>query len=301
MADEPLYVEPSVLQQAKNMAARRLVHDPRNAAVLRSFAESCRKLGELDEAAAAYTRLVNIEPDDADASYLTAGLGRHDWPAGRSGVRAAPFVLVRDFLPAEFHDALLDFVSTDREAFAPALLAGKKGPGRYDPGYRDSLDFTGRFEYSARFRSFLEPVVHRTLGSFSLNGVSLARIEMNLRAYRDGHFFKVHMDVPAAGASSAEGAALRGRLISFVYFFHRTPRPFTGGELLLFDTDFDTHRWHRSRFTKITPQDNAIVLFTSSAYHCVVPVRCPTADFADSRFVVNGFVHRQSSSVADAE
>jgi Rps23 Pro-64 3,4-dihydroxylase Tpa1-like proline 4-hydroxylase len=91
------------------------------------------------------------------------------------------------------------------------------------------------------------------------------------------------------------------RMINYVYYFHKTPRPYTGGELLLFDSDTEVKdSWTRSRFTCVAPEDNSVVFFPPNFYHSVAPIRCPTQDFADSRFVINGHYHKSEPAAAQA-
>ena len=114
----------------------------------------------------------------------------------------------------------------------------------------------------------------------------IAGYEVQVRAYRDGHFFKVHRDVDP----NFPGAH---RMINFVYYFHKQPKPYTGGDLLLFDTDIENNRFTTSAFTLVQPEDNSLVFFPSACYHSVVPVGCPSKEFADSRFVINGHVGKR--------
>jgi Rps23 Pro-64 3,4-dihydroxylase Tpa1-like proline 4-hydroxylase len=83
------------------------------------------------------------------------------------------------------------------------------------------------------------------------------------------------------------------RVINFVYYFHRVPRPYTGGELLLFDSDVEADTYTRARFTRVVTEDNTIIFFPSPYYHSVLPVECPSKDFSDSRFAINGHVFRR--------
>jgi Rps23 Pro-64 3,4-dihydroxylase Tpa1-like proline 4-hydroxylase len=76
--------------------------------------------------------------------------------------------------------------------------------------------------------------------------------------------------------------------LTFVYFFHREPRRFAGGELRLFDTA-QTERVSAKveHFKLIYPLQNQVVFFPSSYVHEILPVICPSREFADSRFTVN--------------
>src|SRR5262249_13352080 len=116
----------------------------------------------------------------------------------------------------------------------------------------------------------------------------IERLEVKLRAYLDGHFFRLHMDCPQRTPENVN------RRVSFVYFFHKQPRAYTGGDLLLFNTDVENDRFTTSAFTRVQPEDNCIVFFPSAYYHSVVPVSCPSKEYANSRFVINGHVSRRA-------
>jgi len=284
--NEPLFVDPVLLQQAEQLCKKRLQNDPQNRASLRSLAEVYRKLGYLVEAAAAYERLFCLDPHDQEAGYLAAVLGGKDWTTAPTGMRAAPFVLLRDFLPQAFHDGLIPLLISLRDKLAPALL----GDGTYIPEYRETLDFMDKWEGQQRFRDCVKQVLPHLVRRLFLAPFRLKYVEAYLRAYLDGHFFRVHMDAPPNSARA-------DRVLSFVYYFHKLPRPYTGGELLLFDSDIEVDKsFTRARFTCIGPEDNALVVFPSKFYHCVLPVHCPSREFADSRFVINGFVNKQTAA-----
>ena len=113
----------------------------------------------------------------------------------------------------------------------------------------------------------------------------VAPIEAQITASNHGDFFRKHMD-------NSYGVHRR-RVLSYVYYFHRTPRRFAGGELLLYPT------WHEdgrvvfaTKPRTIMPRQNRIVFFPSSALHEIRMVRCPSWELADSRFTVNGWVSR---------
>jgi Rps23 Pro-64 3,4-dihydroxylase Tpa1-like proline 4-hydroxylase len=40
------------------------------------------------------------------------------------------------------------------------------------------------------------------------------------------------------------------------------------------------------------PQQNQIVFFPCSVLHEITPVECPSRAFADSRFTLNGWLHK---------
>ena len=106
-----------------------------------------------------------------------------------------------------------------------------------------------------------------------------------MTAHNDGDFFKVHRD-----SGDQETAA---RELTFVYYFHREPKGYTGGELLLFDPRLvDGGLVKADSFSVIEPRNNSMLFFPSRCDHEVLAVHCPSEKFADSRFTVNGWVRR---------
>jgi Rps23 Pro-64 3,4-dihydroxylase Tpa1-like proline 4-hydroxylase len=77
------------------------------------------------------------------------------------------------------------------------------------------------------------------------------------------------------------------RRISCVYYFHRTPRRYTGGELKLYDTWVTpTGSTGAGTYTTLSPVDNSVVFFPSDAFHEACPVHPETEAFGDSRFAI---------------
>jgi Rps23 Pro-64 3,4-dihydroxylase Tpa1-like proline 4-hydroxylase len=278
---EPLFVNPALLQQAEQLCKQRLRSDPRNRDLLRSLAEVYRKLGKLPEAGIVYEQLFQLDPADQEAGYLQALFGGNTWPAPPEGMRAAPFVLLKDFLPRDFHDALIPLLVASQNRLVPATI----GHDEYTPEGRQTLDFPDDWEGRQRFKDCVREILSRVTPRLHVPPVKLRRIELAVRAYLNGHFYKMHMDTTPKNIHG-------DRVVSFVYFFHRVPRRYEGGELLLFETDVRADKYSQARFSRIVPEDNAIILFPSNFYHSVLPVRCPGGEFADSRFVLNGFVNK---------
>ena len=112
-----------------------------------------------------------------------------------------------------------------------------------------------------------------------------ARTECQLTAHNDGHFYKVHND-----NGSLEAAA---RELTFIYYLHRRPKGFEGGELVVHEREGHYGlKLDLGRSETIEPDDNTIVFFRSARMHEVLPIRCPSRAFADSRFTLNGWVWR---------
>jgi len=124
-------------------------------------------------------------------------------------------------------------------------------------------------------------VLPAVLEQLGMEEFAITRTEVQMTASNDGDFFRPHCD------DAQELVA--ARRITFVYFFHREPRPFEGGELRLHDSLGGRHVSGGS-YQTIVPRQNQIVFFPCSVLHEITPVECPSKAFADSRFTLNGWL-----------
>jgi hypothetical protein len=282
---EPMLVSSALLEKAEQVCRRRLANDPNNRTVLSSLAQICRKQGNLTEAAELYRRLTCLNPEDRQAGYTHAILAGTEVPTGLTGIRPAPFVFMKDFVPRNFHEPMLPFALSVEELLVPAMVGGTP---HYNPNTRESLDLPGRWPVKNFFGDYLREIIPEIARRLHVTPFEIGELEVKLRAYLDGHFFRMHMD------SHSEEETCKYRQVSYVYFFHKTPRAYTGGELLLFDTDVAVNRFTTDSFTRIVPENNSIVFFPSACWHSVVPVSCPSKRFEDCRFVINGHVSKRA-------
>jgi len=101
----------------------------------------------------------------------------------------------------------------------------------------------------------------------------------------DGSYFKAHTD---AGANETYK-----RQFTYVYYFNREPKGFTGGELRIYDDTIRNGKLAATlSFHVIEPRHNSIVFFQAAVMHEVMPVYVPSKQFRDSRFTVNGWIER---------
>lgn len=112
-----------------------------------------------------------------------------------------------------------------------------------------------------------------------------SHFEAQITASNDGEFYKVHSD-------NAHGD-LTTREITFVLYFYREPQRFSGGNLRIYDSRLANGRYvAEPPFKTIVPQQDQIIFFPSALIHEVLPVSCPSGEFADSRFTLNGWMHK---------
>jgi Rps23 Pro-64 3,4-dihydroxylase Tpa1-like proline 4-hydroxylase len=111
----------------------------------------------------------------------------------------------------------------------------------------------------------------------------VGRVEIQLTASGDGDYFRLHHDSDDTST----------RELSFVYFFYAEPRGFSGGELRIYDADvIEGERAPTDRSQMISPRQDVLVVFPSRNEHELLPVRVPSKAFENSRFTVNGWIHR---------
>ncbi|MFA5966783.1 MAG: 2OG-Fe(II) oxygenase [Sphingomonas sp.] len=207
----------------------------------------------------------------SDSAAVTGGLP----PPGL----VVPSLVIDHFLTTSERDALFDWALENEARFVPASLAG----GVVDPTVRSASSLRDLGPLDAVLRERVTAAVPGWVATLRLTPFAIHDIELELAAHNDGAYFRLHSDTYASNMKT------RGdRMLSAVYYFHRTPRAFAGGELRL-------HRLGAEPGDKgqdIAPKDNRMAVFPSWGPHEVLPVTCPSGAFADSRFAVNCWVYR---------
>ena len=243
-----------------------------DAGALRRLGDIRRGNGDFAAAQEAYRRLCTLRPHDAQASWLHAITAGRRLPAPPTGIRAAPFVRRTNFLTSAEGERLLAWAHTQRERFAPAKV-GPSGRRRVDISERCGLaapplackDLDAWFV--PKVRAVL-PTVSAQLGLRSLDDCGIVRQAV---AYLNGDYGRPHRDPPPLVCS---------------YYFHAQPRGFSGGDLLLYDTQVGTSDFDLWAFSRLRPTANSIVFHPGAYMHEVTPVVCGTDRFLDARLSV---------------
>ncbi len=196
-----------------------------------------------------------------------------------------PVVIFDEFLAAEEWRGLVTYTLGRMPDFRATQVIGADGHGYEDQRTRRSrvLYDLGPFQqlFVDRLMTFFPHVLTR-LGQPWFH---VAHVELQLTGTNNGEYFRMHADNGSGEAWS--------RHLTFVYFFHREPRAFAGGELRIYDTGANAdHPVALGPYRVVYPLQNQVVLFPSGCLHEILPVGCPSGDFADSRFTVNGWLHR---------
>ena len=284
-----------LLERAEAALKRTVATDPSDTAALLRLGDVQRGKGRLDEALDSYRRVLSLRPSDRKASWLVAILSGKGVAEGQACARPVPFVHRTDFLPPSRCSELLAFARASREHFKPGFVGIE---GKVDPSSRKALveRRVSAREVQPWFEPRLRDALSEALPRLRMPEPSEYWVEMAMAAYLGGGFFAKHTDNGGRPSDT--------RTLSFAYYFHRQPRRFSGGELLLHDGDGDA-----SAFTRIEPLHNSIVFFPSSALHQIAPVEIDrggsdgdrpqdasqTDGFADARFAIHGWLRTCSA------
>ena len=193
-----------------------------------------------------------------------------------------PHLIVRDLLDTSAVDALLDYACAREADFTPSDVrpTGSKG-GFVDLVRRKSLQLRDLAGFEPLLRALVYDQAGELMKQLRMSAVeTLSSFETQLVAHGDGAFFTRHIDTATGDRRRADV-----RVLSGVYYFHRRPKAFSGGELRLFDLR------DPERFIDIEPTHNTLVLFPSWVLHEVRPISCASHRFADARFSVNCWVY----------
>ena len=194
-----------------------------------------------------------------------------------------PYRVYRSFLDAGKHASLLAWAIENQAKFEPTKL-GQGTDARHDPATRISLRVRDFGLMEAMLRQRMLDLVPTLIRDLRVTRFEPSKVTLELVAHNDGAFFKRHIDTVIGDAHRASDRAL-----SAVYYFYAVPKAFSGGVLRLYPFGAKEDDGH---FADVQPEQNTLLAFPSWASHEVLPVSCPSKNFADSRFAVNCWVHR---------
>ncbi len=195
-----------------------------------------------------------------------------------------PHLVLHNFLEEETISRLLTFTLAHEREFQPTTVRRLEHP---NPTIRVSVATRKLGELRPILKSKILPLVPDWIAKLRATPVATAKLILELVAHNDGAFYRRHIDTETASELYSI------RILSAVYYFHAAPRAFTGGALRLFAIGGDGNR-----FVDIEPTHNSLLVFPSWAPHEVMPVSVPSGRFADSRFAINCWIHREKAGSA---
>ena len=204
----------------------------------------------------------------------------------RPEVLRANCVVLDEFLAPQELEQLTGFALGHEADFqASEVYAPSVEKGVINDDFRRSRVLMELGEQQEMILARIKSVLPQVLETLGMEDFSIAGVEAQITASNDGDFFHFHND------NGSEGVATRH--LTFVYFFHREPRQFEGGELRIHDAHLqDGDYVSDGSYQTIVPQQNQIVFFPCEQLHEITSVECPSQLFADSRFTLNGWLRR---------
>jgi SM-20-related protein len=188
-------------------------------------------------------------------------------------------VQFEQFLTPAEHAQLLRYV-LERE---PHFVSTSTSTG--DVSHRRSVVLYDFPEFAQLITDRVRTMMPNVLAHLEIAPFEVGQIEAQLTAHNDGNYYKIHNDNGSPDTASRE--------LTYVYYFYQEPKPFSGGELRVYDSRIENNFFTQAEtFKTVEPRNNSIVFFLSRYMHEVLPISCPSKRFSNSRFTVNGWVRR---------
>ncbi|MDY6803071.1 MAG: 2OG-Fe(II) oxygenase [Cyanobacteriota bacterium] len=191
------------------------------------------------------------------------------------------YISIDNFLTAEENQEALDIAIQRQHDYMESSTTTQANNYR-----KSSVLFAQHYpELSELIKSKIATVMQEILRKLNHRPFGISEIEIQLTAHNDGCFYKMHNDAGSEKTATRE--------LTYVYYFHKEPKAFSGGELKLYDTELkgSTVTTHKN-YKILEPENNRIIFFNSRSRHEVLPVVCPSKAFEDSRFTLNGWIRR---------
>ena len=174
---------------------------------------------------------------------------------------------------------LLELVFAAESRFLPSQVSDRKAE------YRQSLALDAPDELRRLMLGKIKAAMPGVMPQLRLGQFPLGQIDCQLTASVDGSYFKAHTDAAANETWK--------RQFTYVYYFNREPKGFSGGELRIYDDIVRNGKLAATdSFQVVEPRHNSIVFFQAAVMHEVMPISIPSKQFRDARFTVNGWIER---------
>ncbi|MCW8878891.1 MAG: 2OG-Fe(II) oxygenase [Kangiellaceae bacterium] len=248
-----------------------------------------RRSGELEQAAQVAKQWAKFSPSNQLAVYHDKLFNQKELISrvyNKNEIQPAPFMICDQFLDDSQRDYFWERALNSVEDFTDSGVSYGNGEKvDYQFQNRSSKVLFLRRNEKQSFRNRVRELSDKLFNHLLIPKKTIKNIEVKLTAYGDGGFFRVHQDGFFKQRNSS-------RVISWVYYFHASPKPYDGGDLVLFDSNCikENHLFRQSHYTRYKPVDNQIVFFPSWFYHGVTPVKLLKPGFGSCRFAVMGHV-----------
>lgn len=218
--------------------------------------------------------VVQLPPAPAPARPRTSST-----PAPQNRSLISEYVQIDHFLTAEECDRLMNYVLRHQSEFVSTQTSTQAS------NYRESVVLYAFPEFADLISQRIHQMFPDIISKLGIPSFQISQVEAQLTAHNHGNFYKIHNDNGSPDTATRE--------LTYVYYFYQEPKPFSGGELVIYDSKVENNYYVQAEtFRTVEPRNNSIVLFLSRYMHEVLPVCCSSQQFADSRFTINGWLRR---------
>ena len=234
--------------------------------------------------AAASAALGHVDPAEPKAtapalSPAIAAIAAASAAQGRGDLIRHQAVQLDGFLTGSEVAWLMELTFAAETRFVPSRVSDSTAD------YRHSLMLSAPHELWQLMTGKIRAVMPAVMPQLHMGKFTVGNIDCQVTASIDGSYFKAHTD---AGAN-----ATVKRQLTYVYYFNREPKGFSGGELRIYDDIIRNGKLAATdSFQIIEPRHNSIVFFQAAVMHEVMPVSVPSKQFRDARLTVNGWIER---------
>jgi SM-20-related protein len=206
--------------------------------------------------------------------------------AEKPAILPANCVVLDEFLaPEELADLTRFAIEHEADFHASEVVSPSSENGVVNYEHRRSRVLTDLPRHEKVMFERIKTVLPQVLQKLGMPEFEVASVEAQITASNEGDYFHFHSDNGSDPVAS--------RHLTFVYFFHREPKQFGGGELRIHDATLEEGSYvSDGSYQTIVPQQNQIVFFPCELLHEITPVTCESQQFADSRFTLNGWLRR---------
>jgi SM-20-related protein len=193
------------------------------------------------------------------------------------------YLTVPEFFGRETVEALLAYALANEEHFEQT---GIGTVNEVSGNVRQSRKLADLGPFAKLVEARVAALIPHAVAALRLSPFEHTSMELELVAHEDGAFYRRHIDV---FTDHHRKEMKSDRLLSVVYYFYRDPKAFSGGELRIHPAPPPTTG---PLFVDVMPEQDTAVVFSSWVPHEVMPVHCPSSQFADARFAINCWVVR---------
>ena len=147
-------------------------------------------------------------------------------------------------------------------------------------GVRNQTVFFPDDGFTQFFSDAVLPLLHAIRNKLGVKYTKITESSIQIAATGNGQFGKIHSDSLLPPYMSR---------IAFLYYFHQTPKVFSGGDLLIYDTNINQKKFTH-QYTRIVNKDNMLIAFPGCFFHEITEVTNSSVKFEDNRFAISFWV-----------